>query len=52
MTGAKGRWPEPDLDRGVEDVTLLILEWLGEQGVGAVYSVERRHGSCTAAETA
>lgn len=29
-----------DPDQGVEDVTLVILEWLGEQGVGAVVRVD------------
>ncbi|MDG4860132.1 hypothetical protein P8605_18580 [Streptomyces sp. T-3] len=36
----KGRWPKPDPDRGIEDVTLLVLEWLGEQGVGAMIRVD------------
>ncbi|MFF1292743.1 MULTISPECIES: hypothetical protein [unclassified Streptomyces] len=40
MTGAKGRWPKLDPNDGVEDVTLLILEWLGEQGVGAMIRVD------------
>jgi hypothetical protein len=35
MTGNQGRWPKIDQDGGIEDVTLLILEWLGEQGVDA-----------------
>ncbi|WP_456228640.1 hypothetical protein [Streptomyces sp. YJ-C3] len=29
-----------DLESGVEDATLLILEWLGEQGVGAMIRVD------------
>lgn len=39
---AKGmrQWPKGDLDSGVEDATLLILEWLGEQGVGAMIRVD------------
>lgn len=39
---AKGmrRRPKVDLDSGVEDVTLLVLEWLGEQGVGAMIQVD------------
>ncbi|MEV4999362.1 hypothetical protein [Streptomyces niveus] len=39
---AKGlrRWPKVDLDSGVEDATVLILEWLGEQGVGAMIRVD------------
>ncbi|MFE9130368.1 hypothetical protein ACWDWS_26850 [Streptomyces sp. NPDC003328] len=40
MTRAKGRWPKPDPDQGVEDATLLILEWLGEQDVGAMIRVD------------
>ncbi|MEU9211816.1 hypothetical protein AB0D27_28760 [Streptomyces sp. NPDC048415] len=40
MTKVWGRWPKADLDSGVEDATLLILEWLGEQGVGAMIRVD------------
>ncbi|MEU9125242.1 hypothetical protein AB0C96_36325 [Streptomyces sp. NPDC048506] len=40
MTNAKGRWPKVDLESGVEDAVLLILEWLGEQGVGAMIRVD------------
>ncbi len=40
MTKATGRWPKLDPDQGVEDATLLILEWLGEQGVGAMIRVD------------
>ncbi|MFD5588982.1 hypothetical protein ACFWII_35000 [Streptomyces sp. NPDC127063] len=40
MTGYPGRWPKIDEDRGVEDVTLLILEWLGEQGVNAMIRMD------------
>jgi hypothetical protein len=40
VNGNKGRWPKPEPDSGVEDVTLLILEWLGEQGVGAMIRVD------------
>ncbi|MFE4372279.1 hypothetical protein ACFRMN_29425 [Streptomyces sp. NPDC056835] len=40
MTRAKGRWPKLEPDQGVEDATLLILEWLGEQGVGAMIRVD------------
>ncbi|MFI9080803.1 hypothetical protein ACIGW8_30765 [Streptomyces sioyaensis] len=43
MANAKGRWPKVDLDSGVEDATLLILEWLGEQGVGAFIRVDAEH---------
>ncbi|GAB7029245.1 hypothetical protein AB0G35_12465 [Streptomyces sp. NPDC021749] len=35
-----GRSPEGDLDSGVEEATLLILEWLGEQGIGAMIRVD------------
>ncbi|WP_328460870.1 hypothetical protein [Streptomyces sp. NBC_00448] len=35
MPSRRGRWVTSDPDRGIEDVALLILEWLGEQGVGA-----------------
>ncbi|MFE7547983.1 hypothetical protein [Streptomyces gardneri] len=40
MTGNRGRWPKINEDRGVEDVTLLILEWLGEQGVNAMIRMD------------
>ncbi|WP_158102513.1 hypothetical protein [Streptomyces africanus] len=40
MTRGKGRWSKPDPDHGVEDATLLILEWLGEQGIGAMIRVD------------
>lgn len=40
MTEGRGRRPAADLDSGVEDVTLSILEWLGEQGVGAMIRVD------------
>ena len=40
MTEHRGRWPKADGDRGVEDVTLLILEWLAEQGVNAMIRVD------------
>lgn len=39
MTGNRGRWPKID-QNGIEDVTLLILEWLGEQGVNAMIRVD------------
>lgn len=39
-TGSTDRRPKTDQDRGVEDVTLLILEWLGEQGVNAMIRVD------------
>ncbi|MFJ7016206.1 hypothetical protein [Streptomyces albogriseolus] len=40
MTRNQGRWPKIDQDGGIEDVTLLILEWLGEQGVNAMIRVD------------
>ncbi|WP_405812399.1 hypothetical protein OG524_35570 [Streptomyces sp. NBC_01520] len=40
MTGNRGRWPKIDEERGVEDVTLLILEWLGGQGVNAMIRMD------------
>ncbi|MEW1648883.1 hypothetical protein [Streptomyces sp. NPDC091219] len=40
MAKGMGRWPKADPDSGVEDATLLILEWLGEQGVGAMIRVD------------
>ncbi|GAA2716666.1 MULTISPECIES: hypothetical protein [Streptomyces] len=40
MNKAKGRWPKPGPDGGVEDVTLLILEWLGEQGIDAMLRID------------
>ncbi|MFL3866648.1 hypothetical protein ACWEJZ_25310 [Streptomyces bacillaris] len=35
-----GQRPKVDLESGVEDATMLILEWLGEQGVGAMIRVD------------
>ncbi|MFM9368443.1 hypothetical protein [Streptomyces sp. Da 82-17] len=40
MAEGTGRRPKVDPDSGVEDVTMLILEWLGEQGVGAMIRVD------------
>ncbi|BDM70312.1 hypothetical protein HEK616_37990 [Streptomyces nigrescens] len=40
MGKGMGRWPTVDLDSGVEDATLLILEWLGEQGIGAMIRID------------
>ncbi|MGW6507575.1 hypothetical protein ACWGCP_08495 [Streptomyces niveus] len=40
MAEGMGRLPKVDPDSGVEDVTLSILEWLGEQGVGAMIRVD------------
>jgi hypothetical protein len=40
MAKGMGRRAEADQDRGVEDATMLILEWLGEQGVGAMIRID------------
>ncbi|MEU3466157.1 hypothetical protein ABZ721_40270 [Streptomyces sp. NPDC006733] len=40
MTANRGRWPKIDQDSGVEDAVLLILEWLSEQGMGAMIRVD------------
>ncbi|MEV6146256.1 hypothetical protein [Streptomyces sp. NPDC051992] len=40
MAKGMGRQPKVDLDSGVEDATMLILEWVGEQGVGAMIRVD------------
>jgi hypothetical protein len=40
MAQGMRRQPKVDLDSGVEDATLLILEWLGEQGVGAMLRID------------
>ncbi|MFI9719718.1 hypothetical protein ACIHFE_08690 [Streptomyces sp. NPDC052396] len=40
MNQVKGWRLKLDPDGGVEDATLLILEWLGEQGVGAMLRVD------------
>ncbi|MFI7114575.1 hypothetical protein ACIBK9_50275 [Nonomuraea sp. NPDC050227] len=40
MTRRKGRWPKTDPEGGIEDAALLILEWLGEQGVNAMLRVD------------
>ncbi|MET7337863.1 hypothetical protein [Nonomuraea sp. NPDC005650] len=40
MTGRKGRWAKADQDGGIEDATLLILEWLAEQGINAMLRVD------------
>jgi hypothetical protein len=40
VTLSRGRWPKVDQDSGIEDAALLILEWLGEQGVGALLRVD------------
>ncbi|GAA3774416.1 hypothetical protein GCM10022403_006640 [Streptomyces coacervatus] len=37
---ARTRWLKLDPDSGVEGATLLILEWLGEQGVGAMIRID------------
>lgn len=46
MTGNQGRWPKIDQDGGIEDVTLLILEWLGEQGVNAMIRIDAERVAC------
>ncbi|MFF5158508.1 hypothetical protein ACFY3N_20170 [Streptomyces sp. NPDC000348] len=50
MTGNRGRLPKIDEERGVEDMTLLLLEWLGGQGVNAMIGMdaERLAGSTPA----
>ncbi|MCC5575766.1 hypothetical protein IMZ11_08950 [Microtetraspora sp. AC03309] len=40
MTGRKERWPKADHDGGIEDAALLIMEWLAEQGIGAMLRVD------------
>ncbi|MFG1621713.1 hypothetical protein [Kribbella sp. NPDC049227] len=40
MIGRTGRWPKTDHSGGIEDAALLILEWLGEQGVNAMLRVD------------
>ncbi|MET7683823.1 hypothetical protein [Streptomyces sp. NPDC005423] len=40
MAKGMGRRPKVDLDSDVEDATVLILEWLGEQGVSAMIRVD------------
>ncbi|MFD9793735.1 hypothetical protein ACFWXK_22640 [Streptomyces sp. NPDC059070] len=40
MAKGMGRSPKVDLESGVEDATLLILQWLGEQGVGALIRID------------
>ncbi|MFF1378772.1 hypothetical protein [Streptomyces sp. NPDC058308] len=40
MAKEMGRWPKVDLDSGIEEVMLSILEWLGEQGAGAMIRVD------------
>lgn len=40
VTDIRARWPKADRARGVEDVILLILEWLAEQGVSAMIRID------------
>ncbi|MFI1622485.1 hypothetical protein ACH4VT_36820 [Streptomyces lydicus] len=49
MARAKNRLPEPDSDSGIEDVPILILEWLGEQGISALirFDAQRPRNSWT-----
>lgn len=47
MTDRRGRWTDVETDRGVDDVTLLILEWLVPTlAIGKAYrsEVQQRHG--------
>jgi hypothetical protein len=39
VTDDKRRWAKPDPNGGIEDVALLILEWLAEHGVNALIKV-------------
>ncbi len=49
MPRAKNRLPKPDPDSGIEEVPLLILEWLGEQGISALirFDAQRPHNQWT-----
>jgi hypothetical protein len=38
--GRRERWAKTEPDSGVEDVALLVLEWLGEQGIDAMLRVD------------
>jgi hypothetical protein len=40
VTVSRRRWPKVDQDSCIEDVALLILEWLGEQRVDAMVRVD------------
>jgi hypothetical protein len=40
VTASRGRRAKINQDNGVEDAVLLILEWLGEQGVDAMIRVD------------
>ncbi|WP_329404386.1 hypothetical protein [Streptomyces melanogenes] len=40
MDRAKQRRAKVDPDSGVEDVTVLVMEWLGEQGIHALLRVD------------
>ncbi len=42
VTANRGRWPKIDQDSAIKDAVLLILEWLGEQGIGAMMMIARR----------
>lgn len=39
MTRSKGRWPADD-GSGIDDVALLVLQWLAEQGLNAMLRVD------------
>jgi hypothetical protein len=47
VTGSRGRWPKIDQDNGVEDVTLLILDRLAEQGVSAMIRVDAERAAAS-----
>jgi hypothetical protein len=38
VTDSQGRWPRPEPN--IEDAALLILEWLGEQGIHAMLRID------------
>jgi hypothetical protein len=40
VTVSKGRWAKAHPENSVEDAVLLILEWLGEQGVDAMIRID------------
>ncbi|MBO2451142.1 hypothetical protein J4573_28895 [Actinomadura barringtoniae] len=40
MVTDKRRWAKHDPESGIEDVALLILEWLAEHGVNAMIRVD------------
>lgn len=40
MTESSAQWTKDDRDRATEEATLLILEWLAEQGIDALLRVD------------